>query len=71
MADTVFMKALNELSPVDPKLLQIKNSIDNAIIRYLGTEKGIEKELIPKIELSHSSYPKGPDRFVRNTNIVA
>lgn len=39
LADTVFMKSMSELSPVDPKLLQIKNSIDNSILKYLADER--------------------------------
>lgn len=64
LADTVFLKSLNELSPVDSNLLHLKNSIDNAIIAYLAKEKGLELEDYPRIDLSHSSYPHGPDRFV-------
>lgn len=71
LADTVFMKSLNELSPVDPKLLQLKNSIDNAILKHLSDEKELPSEDTPKITVSHSSYPRGPDRFVKNSNVVS
>eukprot|EP00347_Sterkiella_histriomuscorum_P002432 403368176 len=71
LADTVFMKSLNELSPVDPKLLQIKNSIDNSILKFLADEKQIPIEETPKIKMSHSSYPRGADRFVKNSNVVS
>lgn len=38
---------------------------------YLTENSGRDVEQSPKIELSHSSYPRGADRFVKNSNVVA
>lgn len=51
--------------------MQLKNSIDNSIIKYLSEEKQIPLEDHPRIELSHSSYPKSADRFVKGSNVVS
>jgi alkyl hydroperoxide reductase subunit AhpC len=52
-----FLNALMMPSPIDHDLLRIKLSIDNSIMKYLGTLKNMNEEDIPRIEMSHSTYP--------------
>lgn len=48
-------------------------SIDNALIRYLGKEKGLydEAEKAPEIELTHGIYPLVSARMINHLNLVA
>lgn len=65
------MQPTNLPAPIDENLLQLKNSIDNGILKYLGNQKGLQDSEIPRIEMSHSSYPQVVDRFVKGTNMVS
>lgn len=71
LADSYFMSSLQQPCPIDPKLLSIKVGIDNAIMKYLGTSRGMADDDIPHIDLTHSSYPMLTDRFMRDANIVS
>jgi hypothetical protein len=57
-------------SPIDHDLLRIKLSIDNSIMKYLGTLKNMNDEDIPRIEISHSTYPILADRIIKDINLV-
>lgn len=71
LADTSFLQANYFPSPIDENLLQLKNSIDNGIMKYLANLKGLQDSEIPRIDMSHSSYPIVTDRFVKGTNLVS
>ena len=71
LVDSYFMSSLQKPCPTDPKLLSLKVSVDNSIIKYLGQEHEMPEDDIPKIELTHSSYPMLTDRFMRDFNIVS
>ena len=66
-----FLSSLNFPSPVDHDLLRIKLSIDNSIMKYLGEQKKMDAADIPKIEMSHSSYPIIANRIIQDMNLVA
>ena len=58
LADSIFLKPFTELAPVDPILLQLKNSVDNSILSYLSSNQSQESPVpVPRIEVTHSSYP--------------
>ena len=67
--DSAFFKSLQLPAPIDPVLLRLKLSVDNGIINYLATQHGMTD--IPRIELSHSSYPIVADRLVKDSNLVS
>lgn len=45
--DSAFFKMLQEPAPIDPVLLRLKLSVDNAIMKYLAKEKHIPESDIP------------------------
>jgi len=59
-----FLNSLMLPSPVDRDLLRIKLSVDNSIMKYLGKLKKMDEEDIPRIEMSHSTYPIIADRII-------
>lgn len=71
LADSGFLTPVEYPQPTDPIMLHIKVSLDNAIIKYLAKKKGMQQNEIPKIETTWSIYPKPPDRFIKDTNIVS
>jgi hypothetical protein len=66
-----FLNSLMMPSPVDHDLIRIKLSIDNSIMKYLGTLKNMNEEDIPRIEMSHSTYPILADRIIKDMNLVS
>ena len=71
LSDTGFMKSYFEPIPVDNRLLQIKNSVDNGIMKSLARSKGIETKDIPEIELTTSTYPLTPDRTIKGSDPIS
>lgn len=69
--DSAFFKMLQLPAPIDPVLLRLKLSVDNSIMRYLGVERQLIEDEIPKIDISHSSYPIIADRLVKDSNAVS
>lgn len=47
LEDDVFISGFHKPTPRDPIMLQLKLSIDNGLMKYLGKEKGLPNEDIP------------------------
>ena len=41
LEDSMFISGFHKPTPRDPVMIQLKNSIDNAILKYLSVESGI------------------------------
>jgi hypothetical protein len=52
MEDSAFFKMIQEPAPMDPVLLRLKLSVDNAIIKYLNREARGSDLDAPRIEVS-------------------
>jgi hypothetical protein len=71
LEDSAFFKMIQEPAPIDPVLLRLKLSVDNAIMRQLTKEQGVEELDAPRIEMTQSTYPIMADRLQKDSNIVA
>jgi len=69
--DSAFFKAIQMPAPIDPVLLRLKLSVDNGILKYLGEQKKLPSDEIPRIEMTHSTYPIVADRVIKDVNLVA
>jgi len=49
----------------------LKLSIDNGIMKYLGEQRHMPSQDIPRIEMTHSTYPIVADRLIKDTNLVS
>jgi len=71
LEEDVFISGFHKPTPRDPVMIQLKMSIDNALIRHLGKEKGIAAEDHPSIELTHGIYPLVSSRMIMGLNLVS
>lgn len=47
LEDDMFIAGFHKPTPRDPIMIQLKLSLDNAIMKYLGKEKGMPASEIP------------------------
>lgn len=71
LADNGFMKSVQYPAPTDPRMLHIKTSVDNGILKHLASKDESYCDDIPKIDTTWSTYPMPPDRFVADSNLVS
>ena len=57
-------------SPVNNVLLAVKIAVDNGILKHLGRKNKLDKDMIPKIDISTSWFPVTPDRVVKESGII-
>lgn len=67
-APSSFVQNLSVPLLVYPQLYSLKTSIDNGILDFQATKKGVE--LPSKIKPSQSTYPNPPDRLVKTISLV-
>lgn len=71
LEESVFISGFHKPTPRDGYLIQLKVSVDNAILRYLSKERGISTDQTPQIDMTHSFYPIVSSRIIQNMNLVA
>jgi ABC-2 family transporter protein len=69
LEDDMFIQGFHKPNPRDPTMISLKVSLDNAIIKHLAREKGMEEP--PEISLTHGIYPLVSARMINNINLVA
>jgi len=62
LEESIFISGFHKPTPRDPKLMQLKHSIDNAILKHLSVEEGLKTT--PQIDMSHGIYPLVSSRMV-------
>jgi ABC-type multidrug transport system permease subunit len=70
LEDDMFISGFNKPTPRDPVMIQLKLSLDNSIMKYLGKEKGMLASDIPQIEMTHGIYPLISSRMIKGINLV-
>lgn len=71
LEDDVFISGFHKPTPRDPILIQLKLSIDNALIKYLAKQKGLPVSDTPQIEMTHGIYPLVSSRMIKGLNLVS
>lgn len=69
LEESMFISGFHMPTPRDPKLMQIKHSIDNAILKHLSVEEGLKTT--PEIDMSHGIYPLVSSRMIQGLNLVS
>jgi hypothetical protein len=71
LEDDMFISGFHKPTPRDPVMIQLKLSLDNSIMKYLGKEKGMPANEIPQIEMTHGIYPLVSSRMIKGLNLVS
>ena len=71
LEEDMFISGFYKPTPRDPVMIQLKVSIDNALIKHLGKEKGMAVDELPQIDLTHRTYPLVSARMINGLNLVS
>jgi hypothetical protein len=71
MTPDPFLKPLQRPNPKDPFLLQLQNSVDNGILKYLHRKYDDGSQPLPQIKAHLNEYPVPVGRMFQNMDITS